>query len=1103
MHRSGTSAITRGLQVLGVDLGESLLPAASGNNEKGFFEDADIVSLNDRILGQAGRSWSSLENIPAEVLTGPEYFDLRAEATAMLAAKLHNRERLGLKDPRLCMLMPFWKCVLDDLGVDVSFVIALRNPLAAARSLRARDGIVIEKGVALWGQHMLSAARATAGHPRVFVSFDHLMNNAVGELQRIAEKLDLPFPGVDSPEIQDYETNFLEDSLRHQLISDRELRRSGRASEIVADLFEKLLAMAAPAAPGRLPNKDLDIEDLIHRFADLPPLFRAIDTLEGALAKASANATHQAGLAAEHERIRDIVKQAHDDACNQRDAAMAQCEILSTEISNLKVQLDQQVARTAELDRERNATQKAHDDACNQRDAAVAQHQTLSAEVSTLKTQLDNQTAAGAELVRIRDTLKQAHDDACSQRDAAVAQHQTLSAEVSTLKAQLDNQIAVEAELVRIRDTLKQAHDDACSQRDAAVAQHQTLSAEVSTLKAQLDNQIAVEAELVRIRDVLKQAHDDACRQRDAAVAQHQTLSAEVSTLKTQLDNQTAAGAELVRIRDTLKQAHDDACSQRDAAVAQHQTLSAEVSTLKAQLDNQIAVEAELVRIRDTLKQAHDDACSQRDAAVAQHQTLSAEVSTLKAQLDNQIAVEAELVRIRDVLKQAHDDACRQRDALAAQLEQESSLVAEITRIRDEVQQAHDEACIQRDAALAGRSALSAEIGSLKQQMKQEQEALERQAEAIRAERDSAEQDQRAEKSRADRLKVLADQQAASVHHLQQALERAQAESLAYTQSTSWKLTAPLRGLSRILKPGRPPARSLTEARSPATTSTNVWKLAVSNTAAERPLPPPARRPQIADQRGAAPRGSEWLAVVVHAFYPEILDEILSRLATSTVPLKLYVTAPTEAVADVAAKLRASDWPFILLNTDNRGRDAAPFIASLSAVRNDNATMVLKLHTKRSPHLPDGDHWRTVLYDQLLLAGGPEQAIRAFAKNPDLGILAPAGHILSTADFMGTNAGNVRRVSENLGISQDMVLKSAFVAGSMFYARMDIFAGLDETGFSADQFEVERGQIDGTLAHAIERMTGVLAERRGLRMAFLNDPAGTPRPLGLGAFPYV
>ena len=38
MHRSGTSAITRGLQALNVNLGEQLLPAVPNDNDKGFFE---------------------------------------------------------------------------------------------------------------------------------------------------------------------------------------------------------------------------------------------------------------------------------------------------------------------------------------------------------------------------------------------------------------------------------------------------------------------------------------------------------------------------------------------------------------------------------------------------------------------------------------------------------------------------------------------------------------------------------------------------------------------------------------------------------------------------------------------------------------------------------------------------------------------------------------------------------------------------------------------------------------------------------------------------------------------------------------------------------
>ena len=46
MHRSGTSAITRGIRVLGADFGDNLQPAVAGINEKGFFEDNDIVALN-------------------------------------------------------------------------------------------------------------------------------------------------------------------------------------------------------------------------------------------------------------------------------------------------------------------------------------------------------------------------------------------------------------------------------------------------------------------------------------------------------------------------------------------------------------------------------------------------------------------------------------------------------------------------------------------------------------------------------------------------------------------------------------------------------------------------------------------------------------------------------------------------------------------------------------------------------------------------------------------------------------------------------------------------------------------------------------------------
>src|SRR5919204_862722 len=64
MHRAGTSAITRGLTAIGVELGDDLLPPnADANvgaiNPKGFWENRVIVDIDDRLLTSLGHSWHS------------------------------------------------------------------------------------------------------------------------------------------------------------------------------------------------------------------------------------------------------------------------------------------------------------------------------------------------------------------------------------------------------------------------------------------------------------------------------------------------------------------------------------------------------------------------------------------------------------------------------------------------------------------------------------------------------------------------------------------------------------------------------------------------------------------------------------------------------------------------------------------------------------------------------------------------------------------------------------------------------------------------------------------------------------------------------------
>ncbi len=61
------------------------------------------------------------------------------------------------------------------------------------------------------------------------------------------------------------------------------------------------------------------------------------------------------------------------------------------------------------------------------------------------------------------------------------------------------------------------------------------------------------------------------------------------------------------------------------------------------------------------------------------------------------------------------------------------------------------------------------------------------------------------------------------------------------------------------------------------------------------------------------------------------------------------------------------------------------------------------------------------------------------------------------------------------------------MAGNMFYARVDAFRPLLQMGFSESSFEAECGQKDGTLAHALERLTALTALVAGYRVGALCE----------------
>ncbi|MCH7666396.1 MAG: sulfotransferase family protein, partial [Acidobacteria bacterium] len=105
MHRSGTSALAGAAQMLGAELGSSLLPTAR-DNEKGFFEHLEIRDLHRRLLGDLGRTWHDLRALSPEELATNAIRDFRRNAREVLERDFGSAPLWGIKDPRLCRLLP-------------------------------------------------------------------------------------------------------------------------------------------------------------------------------------------------------------------------------------------------------------------------------------------------------------------------------------------------------------------------------------------------------------------------------------------------------------------------------------------------------------------------------------------------------------------------------------------------------------------------------------------------------------------------------------------------------------------------------------------------------------------------------------------------------------------------------------------------------------------------------------------------------------------------------------------------------------------------------------------------------------------------------------
>ncbi len=251
MHRSGTSVITRGLQVLSLDLGNNLIGPRAEDNERGFWEDREINALNHSLLRKAGSEWYRLDTLDTSIFCNSAFDIKRDFASQLLKRKIRKGRTFAFKDPCTCLLLPFWQEVFVKLRLTPSYVIVVRNPLEVAESLRKRNGFPWMKSLLLWAKHSVAAIQGTQGVERVFVSYDAVLRDPEGELIRIAASLRLPPPGDNPGALKQYTEEFLSVSLRHHAVPEGRLADVQEVPPFVSKLYSLQIALAKDEIPGR------------------------------------------------------------------------------------------------------------------------------------------------------------------------------------------------------------------------------------------------------------------------------------------------------------------------------------------------------------------------------------------------------------------------------------------------------------------------------------------------------------------------------------------------------------------------------------------------------------------------------------------------------------------------------------------------------------------------------------------------------------------------------------------------------------------------------------------------------------------------------------
>ncbi len=233
------------------------------------------------------------------------------------------------------------------------------------------------------------------------------------------------------------------------------------------------------------------------------------------------------------------------------------------------------------------------------------------------------------------------------------------------------------------------------------------------------------------------------------------------------------------------------------------------------------------------------------------------------------------------------------------------------------------------------------------------------------------------------------------------------------------------------------------------------------------------------------------ICLQIHIFYLDLLENIVTEINKIPYAFDCYISTDSTDKAEYIRnyfKSHSNAVNVIVEIYDNKGRDVYPLIAQMSKYVT-KYKFICHMHTKKSKIDIFGDNWREYRFGSLF---GSKENIENILKNLEmnkgLGIVFPKPfQNLENAIHWGLNKELAENVLQKLDIDIKLPVNNiVFPVGNMFWARVDAVLPIF-TNTLANNFPNEKGQADGTIAHAIERLWVYTAEYNGYTFSYCGE----------------